>query len=336
MKQKIAINGFGRIGRTFFRAAKKAKLNIAAINDLVDINTLAHLLKYDSTYGEFPGQIEIKDKNLIVDNQKIKCFSQKEPNKLPWKELGIDLVLESTGFFTEYDLAAKHLQAGAKKVIISAPTKGEKEIKTFVLGVNEDQFNPEEDKIISMASCTTNCLVPIADVIEKNFGIKKALMTTVHSVTMDQRLQDAPHKDLRRARSTLQSIIPTTTGATIAASKVIPSLEGKIDGLSLRVPTPTVSVIDLVVLLTKNTTKEELNKTFTEAAKNPKYQNAIEVTNIPQVSIDFKGHPAAAIIDLGLTQVVDGNLAKIIAWYDNEMGYSIRLSEFIKYIEAKN
>lgn len=335
MNQKIAINGFGRIGRTFLRAAFQAGLNIVAVNDLVEINTLAHLLKYDSTYGEFPAKIKVKGKNITLDGKTLEYFAEKDPTKLPWGKLDVDIVIESTGVFTEYDLAAKHLKAGAKMVIITAPAKGEKPIKTFVLGVNEDKFDPGQDKIISMASCTTNCLVPVAAVLEKNFGIEKALMSTVHSVTMDQRLQDSPHKDLRRARSTLQSIIPTTTGATIAASKVIPELEGKMDGLSLRVPTPTVSIIDFVALLKENTTKEKVNEAFKTAAQDPKYKGAIAITQEPQVSIDFKGHPAAAIIDLELTQLVGENLVKVLAWYDNELGYSYRLVEFVKYVGAK-
>ncbi len=331
---KIAINGFGRIGRTFLRAAAEKNLNVVAANDLVDIKTLAHLLKYDSTYGKFPAEIKVQGKNIAIDGREIECFSEKDPEKLPWGKLGIDIVVESTGIFTEYEKAAQHLKAGAKLVIITAPAKGEK-VKTFVLGVNEGKFNPGQDKVISMASCTTNCLVPVADVLEKNFGIEKASMSTIHSVTMDQNLQDAPHKDLRRARSTIQSIIPTTTGATVAASKVIPALEGKMDGLSLRVPTPTVSIVDLVAVLAKNTTKDQVNDAFKNAAKDPKYQGALAITQEPQVSIDFKGHPAAAIVDLELTQVIGENLVKILAWYDNELGYSYRLVEFVKYVGAK-
>ncbi len=335
MNPKIAINGFGRIGRTFLRAAIEKDLNVVAANDLVDIKTLVHLLKYDSTYGKFPAKVQVQGKNIAIDGREIECFSEKDPAKLPWGKLGIDIVIESTGIFTEYEKAAQHLKAGAKLVIITAPSKGEKPIKTFVFGVNEEKFNPAQDKVISMASCTTNCLVPVADVLEKKFGIEKASMSTIHSVTMDQRLQDAPHKDLRRARSTLQSIIPTTTGATIAASKVIPELEGKMDGLSLRVPTPTVSIVDFVAVLTKNTTKDQVNSAFKNAAKDPKYQGALAVTQKPLVSIDFKGHPAAAIVDLELTQVICKNLVKILAWYDNELGYSYRLVEFVKYVGAK-
>ncbi len=332
---KIAINGFGRIGRTFLRAAYDTELNIVAANDLVDIKTLAHLLKYDSTYGKFPAKVKVQGKNIAIDGREIECFSEKDPAKLPWGKLGIDIVVESTGIFTEYEKAAQHLKAGAKRVIITAPAKGEKPVKTFVLGVNENKFEPSQDKVISMASCTTNCLVPVADVLEKNFGIEKASMSTIHSVTMDQRLQDAPHKDLRRARSTLQSIIPTTTGATVAASKVIPELEGKMNGLSLRVPTTIVSIVDLVAVLAKDTTKEKVNEAFRKAAKDPEYKGSIAVTQEPQVSIDFKGHPAAAIVDLELTQVVGGNLVKVLAWYDNELGYSYRLAEFVKYVGAK-
>ncbi|MBA7492602.1 Glyceraldehyde-3-phosphate dehydrogenase [subsurface metagenome] len=333
---KIAINGFGRIGRTFFRAAHELGLNIVAANDLCDLKTLAHLIKYDSTYGKFPGKIEVSDNNLVVDNKKIEIFSEKEPEKLPWQKFGIDLVIESTGVFVEYDLAAKHLTAGAERVLVTAPAKGEKPVKTFVLGVNEDKFEPAEDKVISMASCTTNALVPIADVLHKNFGIDKGMLNTVHSVTMDQRLQDSPHKDLRRARSVLESIIPTTTGATIATSKVLPELEGKMDGISLRVPIPTVSVIDFVAVLEKNVTKNEVNAAFEKASKDGKYKGSIAVTKEPLVSADFKSNPAGAIVDLELTQVVGQNLVRIIAWYDNEMGYSYRLAEFVKYISEKS
>ena len=331
---KIAINGFGRIGRTFFRTAHSKGLNIVAINDLVDLKTLLHLLKYDSTYGQFAGNPEINNEKLFIDGKEIKTYAYDNPEKLPWKELGIDIVVESTGVFTDYESVNKHLKAGAKLVIITAPATGIKKIKTFVLGANNEEFNSQH-KIISMASCTTNCLVPVAKVLEDYFGIKKASMNTVHSFTMDQKLQDAPHKDLRRARSALQSIIPTTTGATIAASQVLPKLENKMDGVSLRVPTVTVSIIDFVALVNKKVTKEEVNDAFVQESKKPEWFGSLAVSDKPLVSSDFKGNEAGAIIDLLSTQVIDGNLVRVLAWYDNEMGYSYRLAEFIKYIGTK-
>jgi len=334
MDKKIAINGFGRIGRTFFRAAHSRRLNIVAINDLTDLDTLVHLLKYDSTYGEFSGNVEIQNGKLIIDGKEINTSSEKDPTKLGWKKLGIDIVIESTGIFCDFDGAVKHLKAGAKLVIITAPAKEGKAVKTFVLGVNEKDFK-SSDKVISMASCTTNCLVPVAAVIDKYFKIKKASMNTVHSLTMDQNLQDSPHKDLRRARSALQSIIPTTTGATIAAAKVLQQLENKMAGVSLRVPTATVSIVDFVAVVGKKTNKEEINDKFSQEAKDIKWQGALAVSDKPLVSVDFKAHPAGAIVDLPSTQVIDGDLIRVLAWYDNEMGYSHRLAEFVKYLENK-
>lgn len=332
---KIAINGFGRIGRTFFRAAFEQKLDIVAINDLTNAETLVHLLKYDSIYGKFNAKVEIVEGNLVVDNKPIAIFSEKDPGKLPWEKLNIDLVVESTGVFTDYEGASAHLKAGAKNVVISAPAKDEKKIRTFVLGINEEKLNLKEDKVISMASCTTNCLVPVAEVLHKNFEIKKSSMTTIHSYTMDQQLQDDAHKDLRRARSATQSIIPTTTGATSAACEVLPELRGKMDGISYRVPTATVSVIDFVAQVAKETTKNKVNEAFDEAARDPKYKGALAVTFEPLVSADFRGDPHGAIVDLLSTQVIDGNLIRVVAWYDNEMGYSKRLAAFCKYIENK-
>jgi len=332
---KIAINGFGRIGRSFFRAAYDARLEIVAINDLADLKTLTHLLKHDSTYGEFPGEVEIDDNTFTVDGKTINIYSENDPLKLPWRDLDIDIVIESTGVFVDKKGASKHLEAGAKFVVISAPAKGEEKVKTIVLGVNEEKFDPELDKVISMASCTTNALTPMVKVLEDNFGIEKALMSTIHSFTMDQVLQDSPHKDLRRARSALQSIIPTTTGATKATAEVIPSLEGKMDGISFRIPTPTVSLVDFVALLKKETTIEEINQTFIKASEEPRYHGALSVTDEPLVSSDLRGNPNASIIDLLSTQLVGGNLAKIIAWYDNELGYSYRLAEFCRYIEKR-
>jgi len=327
---KIAINGFGRIGRTFFRAAYDAKLDIVAINDLGEVATLAHLLKYDSTYGEFPAQIDVDEEFLTIDGKMIKFLSEKDPEKLPWKSLEVDLVIESTGVFTEKSGARKHITAGAKYVLISAPAKGELPCKTFVLGVNEEKFNPKEDDVFSMASCTTNALAPLAKVLNDNFGIQKAMMSTIHSFTMDQVLQDSPHKDLRRARSATQSIIPTTTGATKATCEVIPDLRG-----SFRVPTTTVSLVDFVALLKNKVTEQKVNQAFIDASNDPKFSGALTVCDKPLVSADFRGNPNASIIDLLSTQVVDNDLVKVLAWYDNEMGYSYRLAEFCRFVENK-
>ncbi len=332
---KIAINGFGRIGRTFFRAAHKMGLKIDAVNDLCDNKTLAYLLKYDSTYGPFEEEIKATEKSLIIDGYEIAALGEAEPAKLPWKDLGIDLVIESTGVFIEIEKASSHLEAGAKNVVITAPFKGEKIGRTFILGVNEEDYDAQKDKIASMASCTTNCLIPVADVLEKNFKILKASMSTIHSFTMDQVLQDSPHKDLRRGRSALQSIIPTTSGATVAAAEVIPALKNKMDGLAFRVPTPTVSLLDFVAVVDKKTTVEEVNKAMEKAATDEKYKGSITVTSEQIVSADLRSNPAGAIVDLSLTQVIDGDLVKVIAWYDNEMGYSIRLAKFCQYLATK-
>lgn len=332
---KIAINGFGRIGRTFFRAATEARLEIVAINDLTDLKTLMHLAKYDSTYGEFHGEIEMAEGGIMVNGKTIVFSQEPDPAKLPWRDLGVDLVVESTGVFTERDKAAGHLEAGAKYVVISAPAKGDEKVKTFVLGVNEDTFDAASDTIMSMASCTTNALAPVAKVLNDVFGIEKAMMSTIHSFTMDQVLQDSPHKDARRARSALQSIIPTTTGATKATAEVIPDLKDKMDGISFRVPTPTVSLVDFVALLKKDVTVEEVNAAFVKATEEPRYHGALEVTEEELVSADFRGNPNGSIVDLLSTQVVGGNLVKVIAWYDNEMGYSYRLAEFCRFLEGK-
>lgn len=332
---KIAINGFGRIGRTFFRAAVSHGLDIVAINDLTDVKTLAHLLKYDSNYGILDADVQTKEDELVIDGKNIKSLSEKDPNLLPWKDLGVDLVIESTGIFTSHEKASAHIKAGAKNVIITAPAKGEGEkVKTIVLGVNEEEFDPKED-ILSMASCTTNALAPVAKVVHDNFKILKSSMTTIHSYTMDQRLQDDAHKDLRRARAATISIIPTTTGATIAASDVIPDLKDKMNGISYRVPTATVSLLEFIALIEKNSTVEEINQAFKNAAEDEKYKNSIGVSEEPLVSVDFKGDEHGAIVDLLSTQVIDGNLIRVVAWYDNEMGYSYRLAEFCKYIGDK-
>jgi glyceraldehyde 3-phosphate dehydrogenase len=332
---KIAINGFGRIGRTFFRAAVEARLEIVAINDLASLEILTHLVKHDSTYGEFPGEIEATDDGLMVNGRPVKFSQEKEPAKLPWRDLGVDLVIESTGVFTTKDKAIGHIEAGAKYVIISAPAKGDEAVKTFVLGVNEEQFDPATDNVMSMASCTTNALTPVAKVLNDVFGIEKAMMSTIHSYTMDQVLQDSPHDDPRRARSASQSIIPTTTGATKATAQVIPELKDKMDGVSFRVPTPTVSLVDFVAVLSKDVTVEDINNAFIKASDDPKFRGALSVSDEPLVSIDYRGNPNGSIIDLLSTQVVGGNLVKVIAWYDNEMGYSYRMTEFCRFLESK-
>jgi glyceraldehyde 3-phosphate dehydrogenase len=328
---KFAINGFGRIGRTLFRAAYKLGLMPTAVNDLAPIENLAYLLKYDSTYGIFEGKVEVKNGDLIVDGKVIKVYSQPEPKNLPWEKEGIDLVIESTGRFTEYDLANDHIIAGAKMVMISAPFKGEKEMPTIIYGVNHKDLKAD-DKVVSMASCTTNCLVPIAKILEDEFGMKKAIMNTMHSFTMDQVLQDSPHKDLRRGRSALASIIPTSSGATVAAARIIPTLKDKMDGFSFRVPTPTVSVLDFVAVMKNKVTMIELQNKFKEYADEDKFMGALQVTDEPLVSMDFKGNVAASIVDLNLIQVIDGDLARVVAYYDNEMGYSSRMASLIKYI----
>jgi len=330
---KIAINGFGRIGRlTAKTILAYPELEIVAVNDLTDTKTLAHLFRYDSTYGQFEGEVHASGSDLIINNKPVKVLSEKDPGNLPWQNMKVDLVIESTGRFTDRENAQKHIAAGAKKVIISAPA--ENPDITIVIGVNEDKYDAEKHKIISMASCTTNCLTPVAKVLQDKFGIKKAMMSTVHSFTMDQVLQDSPHKDLRRARSALQSIIPTTTGATKATAEVISELKGKMEGLSLRVPTPTVSVVDFVAELEKETNVEEINKAMEEAASG-KMKGVLDVSREPLVSVDYKGSSFSSIVDASLTQVVGKNLVKIIAWYDNEWGYSCRMADLCKIISDK-
>ncbi len=323
---KLAINGFGRIGRNAFKIAReRSDIEIVAVNDLTDTKTLAHLLKHDSTYGTYARNVSYDDKHIIVEGDKIQVFSEKDPASLPWKKLGIDVVIESTGLFRTLEDAKKHIEAGAKKVVISAPGKSD-EIKTVVLGVNDDIVE-SSDEVISNASCTTNCIAPVMKVLEDNFGIEKAMMTTVHSYTASQKLLDAPAKDLREARSAAENIVPTTTGASQAAARAIPSLKGKFNGLSIRVPTPVVSLSDITAVLKKDVTKEELNDVFKKAAKDPYYEGILGVTEEELVSIDFRGNSHSAIVDLPLTDVVGGNLVKIVAWYDNEWGYSNRLVE---------
>lgn len=323
---KLAINGFGRIGRNAFKIAfERRDVKIVAINDLTDTKTLAHLLKHDSSYGTYDRDVKFDEENLIVDGEKIRVFSEKEPKNLPWGEYQVDVVIESTGFFTDPKKAADHLEAGARKVVISAPAKGEG-AKTIVIGVNEDTVT-EEDKILSNASCTTNCIAPVMKVLEDNFGIEKALMTTVHSYTASQRILDAPAKDLREARAAAENIVPTSTGASKAAALTIPALKGKFDGLSIRVPTPVVSLSDITAVLKRDTTIEELQEIFKKAAKEPFYEGILGVSEEPLVSIDYRGNSHSSIVDLPLINVVGGNLVKIVAWYDNEWGYSNRLVE---------
>ncbi len=332
MRTKVGINGFGRIGRQVFRAIRERHpdaLEVVAVNDLTDNETLAHLLKYDSNYGRFPGQVEIRDSNFVVDGEEIRSYAEWDPSKLPWGNLGVDIVIESTGVFREGEKASLHLAAGAKKVIISAPAKGED--VTLVLGVNEEKYDPEAHAIISNASCTTNCVAPVAKVLHEEFGIVKALMNTIHSYTSDQRILDLPHKDLRRARAAAVSIVPTTTGAAKAVSLVIPELKGKIDGLSMRVPTTTVSVVDLVAEVGRETSVEEINAAF-KGASESELQGILAYTDEPLVSVDFRGDPHSATVDSLFTFVVGGNMVKVVAWYDNEWGYSCRVADLAKLI----
>ncbi|MBF1002788.1 MAG: type I glyceraldehyde-3-phosphate dehydrogenase [Candidatus Nanogingivalaceae bacterium] len=328
MSKKIAINGFGRIGRNAFKLAfERDDIEVVAINDLTDTKTLAHLLKHDSTYGTYHYDVSYDENSIFVAGKQIRVLAERDPALLPWGEFGIDVVIEATGLFVQPEKARAHINAGAKKVVISAPAKGEG-AKFIVLGVNEHELTREDD-IISNASCTTNCIAPVMAVLEREFGIEKSLMTTVHSYTASQRILDAPAKDLREARSAAENIVPTTTGAAIATAKVIPSLEGKFDGLSVRVPTPVVSLSDITAVLKRNTTKEEINEVFKRAAADPFYQGILAVTDEPLVSMDFKGNSHSSIVDLSLTNVVDGNLIKVVAWYDNEWGYSNRLVEIV-------
>ena len=333
MSKKIAINGFGRIGRNAFKLAfERDDIEVVAINDLTDTKTLAHLLKYDSTYGQYFHDVDYTDNSLKINGKEIRVYAEREPKNLPWKEWGIDVVIEATGLFVDPAKAKVHLETGAKKVIISAPAKGEG-AKFVVLGVNEQELTLDDD-IISNASCTTNCIAPVMAILEREFGIEKSLMTTVHSYTASQRLIDAPAKDLREARAAAENIVPTSTGAAIATAKVIPSLKGKFDGLSVRVPTITVSLSDITALLKRDTTKEELNEVFKKASKEPFYQGILAVSEEPLVSSDFKGNSHSCIVDLELTNVVGGNLVKIVAWYDNEWGYSNRLVELTADVAA--
>lgn len=329
MTIKVGINGFGRIGRNVFRAGLKDKeIDFVAVNDITDAETLAHLLKYDSIYGILPG-VKAEGDTIFVQERSLKVLKEKDPSNLPWRKLGVDIVIESTGIFIDKEGATKHLTAGAKKVIISAPA--ENEDITIVMGVNEDKYLPEKHRIISNASCTTNCLAPVAKVLNDFFGIEKGTMTTIHSYTADQRLMDSPHKDLRRARAAALSIIPTKTGATKAVSLVIPELKGKLNGMAFRVPTPNVSVVDLAVLLKRKVSVEEINQAFKEASQGD-LKGILDYTEEPLVSKDFNGNSNSSIVDGLSTMVIADNLAKIIAWYDNEWGYSCRIIDLLKYI----
>jgi len=323
---KVAINGFGRIGRNALKILlDRRDVEVVAINDITDAKTLAHLLKHDSSYGTYEKNVKAGENSIFVNTREIPVFAEKDPANLPWGKLGVDVVIESTGFFTKPEDARAHIKAGAKKVVISAPAKGEG-AKTVVLGVNEEIVD-KTDEILSNASCTTNCIAPIMKILENEFGIEKAMMTTVHSYTGSQRILDAPAKDLREARSAAENIVPTTTGASKAAAKTIPSLEGKFNGLSVRVPTPVVSLSDITAILKRDTTKEELVKVFEKAAKEPYYEGILGVTHEELVSSDFIGDPHSCIVDLPLIDVVGGNMIKVVAWYDNEWGYSNRLVE---------
>jgi glyceraldehyde 3-phosphate dehydrogenase len=333
MAIKVGINGFGRIGRNIMRAAMEdSSIDIVAVNDLTNAATLAHLLKYDSILGNLKAEISAKGDRITVNRDEFQVLSEKDPAQLPWKSLGVDVVFESTGIFTNRDGAAKHLAAGAKKVVITAPAKGPD--LSVVLGVNEDKYDPAKHHIISNASCTTNCLAPIAKVLHETFGIRKGWMTTVHSYTNDQQLLDLPHKDLRRARAAALSIIPTTTGAAVAVGEVLPEIKGRLDGISMRVPTPNVSVVDLAVLVDKKTTKEEVNATFKGAADG-KLKGILEYTEEPLVSIDFRGNPHSSIVDASYTSVMDSDFIKVLSWYDNEWGYSNRCVDLLQYLVKK-
>ncbi|MFC2051901.1 type I glyceraldehyde-3-phosphate dehydrogenase [Chloroflexota bacterium] len=335
MVTKIGINGFGRIGRLTLRAINQyqgSQLDVVAVNDLADIKANAHLLKWDSTYGAYPGTVEAADDSIIVNGKKIKVFSERDPANIAWRDYDVDIVVESTGLFTDATKAAAHLQGGAKKVLISAPASNED--ITIVLGVNEKQYIPDKHNIISNASCTTNCIAPVVKVLHQSFGVNKGLMTTIHAYTNDQRILDTFHKDLRRARTAAMNIIPTTTGAARAVTQVIPELKGKIHGLAFRVPVPTVSIVDFVADLDKEVTVEQVNQAFQTAAKGP-LSGILEYCQEELVSMDFKGNPASAIVDTPSTMVIGGNMVKVLAWYDNEWGYSCRLAGLATYVADK-
>jgi len=334
MAIKVAINGFGRIGRLLFRAGieRNAKIDFVAVNDITDPKTLAHLLKYDSVHGRAPFPVEADKDGIIVKGKKIRALMERDPSKLPWKDMGVYLAVESTGLFTDREKAAQHLTAGAKKVLISAPAKNPD--ITIVMGVNQDKYDHDKHNIISNASCTTNCVAPVAKVLNDNFGLKEGLMMTAHAYTNDQRIQDLVHPDLRRARAAAINIIPTTTGAAVAATLVLPELTGRMNGIALRVPVPNVSIVDLTCLLEKNTTKEEINAAFKKTAEGP-LKGILEYTEDPVVSTDFNHSTCSAAFDAQSTMVLGGNFVKVLAWYDNEWGFSCRMVELIELIGKK-
>jgi glyceraldehyde 3-phosphate dehydrogenase len=335
MATKIGINGFGRVGRLTLRAVNqyhKGRLEVAAVNDLTDAKTNAHLLKWDSTYGPYPGEVKATDDSITVNGQKVKVLAERDPASIKWGALGVDIVIESTGLFTDATKAAAHLKGGAKKVIISAPAKNED--ITIVLGVNQEQYNPEKHNVISNASCTTNCIAPVVKVLHQSFGLQKGLMTTIHAYTNDQRLLDTFHKDPRRARSAALNIVPTTTGAARAVTQVMPELKGKLHGLAFRVPVATVSVVDLVADLDREVTVEEVNRALEKAAAG-NLKGILEYCREELVSTDFKGNPASSIVDALGTMVIAGNMVKVLSWYDNEWGYSCRLADLTQYLVGK-
>jgi glyceraldehyde 3-phosphate dehydrogenase len=333
MAVRVGINGFGRIGRNIMRAAlSDDNIDFVAVNDLTSAHTLAHLFKYDSVLGNLHAKIESKGDSIVVDGDEFKVLSMRDPAQLPWKDLGVDVVFESTGLFTDRDSAAKHLAAGAKRVVITAPAK--KPDITLVLGVNDEQYDPAKHHIISNASCTTNCLAPLAKVLHQTFGIKKGWMTTIHSYTNDQQLLDLPHKDLRRARAAALSMIPTTTGAAVAVGEVLPDLKGKLDGISVRVPTPNVSLVDLAVIVNAKVTSDDVNRALQQAADGP-LKNILSCSTEELVSIDFKGNPHSSIVDMPYTKVMDGDFVKVLSWYDNEWGYSNRCVDLLRKLVTK-
>ena len=335
MAIRAAINGFGRIGRNVLRSAKQegnCDIDFVAVNDLTSPHTLAHLLKYDSVHGRYPGTIEVSGDGLVIDGEEIKVLSERDPAALPWADLGVDIVIESTGVFRDHPSASKHIEAGARKVIISAP--GKNEDVTIVLGVNQDSYNPDSHHIISNASCTTNCLAPVVKVLSDEFGFRHGLMTTIHAYTTDQRILDLPHSDLRRSRAAGMSMIPTTTGAAKATGLVLPQVEGRIDGMAIRVPTADVSLVDLVAELERDVTEEEVNNAFQTAADGP-MAGVLGVSNEPLVSIDYTSDPRSSTVDALSTSVMDGRMVKVLSWYDNEWGYSSRVVDLVGFVGAQ-
>jgi len=335
MTVRVGINGFGRIGRQSFKAIRDyqaATVEVVAVNDITDPKTNAHLLKYDSNYGVFPGQIEARDDAIVVDGQSIKVLAERDPAKIPWRDLGVEIVIEGTGLFTDAEKASAHFQGGAKKVIITAPAKNED--WTVVLGVNDDKYDPKKHNVISNASCTTNCIAPVVKVLHDKFGVQKGFMTTIHAYTNDQRILDTVHKDLRRARTAALNIIPTTTGAARAVTQVIPELKGRLDGMAFRVPTSTVSVVDFVATLERGATKDEANEAFRDAAS-ASLRGILGYTNEPLVSIDFKGDPRSSIVDGLSTMTIGDSMIKVLSWYDNEWGYACRTADLCAFLAKK-